>query len=111
MGLKTENYYIKKFDLYLPTAYAKLRTLVLNSDGTINATFSIQQSREHCVNYEAIDSVKITTKKPWDRVTPLEQVAYNAVKTETYTVKDEITDIETEKTDYNALFGWQDDYV
>lgn len=98
MGLKTTNYHIKKFDLTLPTAYAKLRTLVLNSNDTVSATFSIQQSRAHCENYEPIDIVKVDTKTVWDRNIPLEK--YNE-KGEPY----------TEVVGYGPLYGWQDDIV
>jgi hypothetical protein len=110
MGLKTTNY-ITKTGVPLPTAYAKIRTLVLNSNGSVRATFGIQQSREHFDNYEPIETVSVETVNPWDRKTPLEKVAYEAVKSETYTAKDDFTGIETERTNYNALFGWQDDIV
>lgn len=112
MGLKTTNFHIKKFDLTLPTAYAKLRTLVLNSNDTVSATFSIQQSRAHCDNYEPIDIVKVDTKTVWDRNIPLEKFAYETAKTETRTV--EVYDENgkpTTKTEYGTLYGWQDDIV
>jgi hypothetical protein len=54
--------------------------------------------------------VSVQTKNVWDRKTPLEKVAYEAVKQETYTTKDELN-METQKTDFNALFGWKDDFV
>jgi hypothetical protein len=111
MGLKTTNYYIKKFDLTLPTAYAKLRTLVLNSDGRVSAKFSIQQTRAHCNEFQPIDTVEYTTKNAWDRNVPLEKFAYEAIKMETYVEKDEFTGIDTQKTDHNPLFGWTDDIV
>lgn len=109
MGLKTTNY-VTKTGVPLPTAYAKIRTLVLNSNGSVRATFGIQQSREHFDKYEPIETVSVETVNPWDRKTPLEKVAYEAVKQETYAVigpdgKEEL------KTDENALYGWQDDIV
>jgi hypothetical protein len=110
MGLKTTNY-MTKTGVLLPTAYAKIRTLVLDSDGRVRATFGIQQSRDLFATYEPIETVSVHTKNVWDRKTPLEKVAYGAVKQETYTEKDEYTLIEKEKTDYNVLFGWEDDYV
>ena len=110
MGLKTTNY-ITKTGVPLPTAYAKIRTLVLNSNGSVRATFGIQQSREHFDNYEPIETVSVETVNPWDRKTPLEKVAYEAVKEESYTEKDDYIGAELYKTDYNALFGWQDDIL
>ena len=100
MGLKTDNFYVKKFDLTLPTAYAKLRTLVLNSNGTVSATFSIQQSRAHCEQYEPIEIVKVNTKAVWDRITPLEKFAYESAKNEK-----EVPD------GMSSIFGWEDDFV
>lgn len=111
MGLKTTNYVSKSTGITLPTAYAKIRTLVLDSDGRIRATFGIQQSREHFETYEPIDVVSVHTKNKWDRKTPLEKVAYEAVKQETYKEKDTYNGVEVEKTDYNALFGWENNIV
>ncbi len=113
MGLKTTNFYIKRFDLALPTAYAKLRTLVLNSDGTVNSTFSIQQSRLHCEKYDAIDVVKVTSKTVWDRTIPLEKFAYDTAKTEIITqeVTNEETGEPTTAVELGTLYGWQDDIV
>lgn len=110
MGLKTTNY-VTKTGVPLPTAYAKIRTLVLDSDGRVRATFGIQQSRDLFATYEPIETVSVHTKNAWDRKTPLEKVAYEAVKSETYTAKDDFTGIEIEGTNYNALFGWQDDIL
>ena len=110
MGLKTTNY-MTKTGLTLPTAYAKIRTLVLDSDGRVRATFGIQQNRDLFATYEPIETVSVHTVNVWDRKTPLEKVAYEAVKSETYTTKDDFTGIETTKTDHNALFGWTDDIV
>lgn len=110
MGLKTTNY-MTKTGVLLPTAYAKIRTLVLDSDGRVRATFGIQQSRDLFATYEPIETVSVHTKNVWDRKTPLEKVAYGAVKQETYTEKDEYTLVEKEKTDYNVLFGWKDDIL
>jgi polynucleotide 5'-kinase involved in rRNA processing len=111
MGLKTTNYLVKKSGITLPTAYAKIRTLVLDSDGRIRATFGIQQSREYCDKYDPIEVVSVHTKNKWDRKTPLEKVAYEAVKQETYKERDAYNGGEVEKTDYNALFGWENNIV
>ena len=110
MGLKTTNYKVKKFGMTLPTAYAKVRTLVLESNGTVRATFGIQQSREHFDSYEPIEIVSVQTVNVWDRKTPLEKVAYEAVKQETYKTINELGE-EVEKTDFNALYGWNNDIV
>lgn len=110
MGLKTTNYLVKKSGITLPTAYAKIRTLVLDSDGRIRATFGIQQSREYCDKYDPIEVVSVHTKNKWDRKTPLEKVAYEAVKKEVYIEKSR-DGVDETKTDYNALYGWTDDIV
>ncbi len=112
MGLITENFHIKKFDLTLPTAYAKLRTLVLNSNGTVNATFSIQQSRAHCENYEPIDVVKVESKEIWDRTIHLEEFAYLMAKNEILQKeeRDDNDEILVEAK-YGTLYGWKDDIV
>jgi hypothetical protein len=110
MGLKTENY-MTKTGVLLPNAYAKIRTLVLNSDGTVFATFGIQQSRDLFLTYEPIETVSVHTHNVWDRKKPLEKVAYEAVKKEDYIVRDELTQTSVQKTDYNALFGWKDDII
>lgn len=113
MGLKTTNFHIKKFDLTLPTAYAKLRTLVLNSNGSVSATFSIQQSRAHCEKYEPIDIVKVDTKEAWNRNIPLEQFAYESARTQVTekTVYNESRNTQEEVTEYGTLYGWQNDIV
>lgn len=111
MGLKTTNYFVKNLGISLPNAYAKIRTLVLENDGTVRATFGIQQSRELLDSYSPIEIVSVQTKNVWDRKTPLEKVAYEAVKQETYKSKDEYSEIEIEKTDFNALFGWDNDIL
>lgn len=51
---------------------------------------------------------ELAQKNVWNRKTPLEKVAYEAVRSETYMAKDDFTSIETERTNYNALFGWED---
>jgi hypothetical protein len=109
MGLKTTNY-MTKTGVLLPTAYAKIRTLVLDSEGRIRATCGIQQSREYCDKYDPIEVVSVHTKNKWDRKTPLEKVAYEAVKLETYT-EETFDGKEEVKTDFNALFGWADDII
>ena len=113
MGLKIKNCYIQKYDLTLPNAYAKLRTLVLNSNGTVNATFSIQQSREHCEKYQPIDVVRLDTENVWDRTIPLEKFAYEAAKTETnkITKYDPETHASVTVEEYGPLYGWEDDIV
>lgn len=111
MGLKTTNCYIQKFDLHLPNAYAKLRTLVLNSNGTVSATFSIQQSRHHCENYQPIDVVTVNTENGWDRIIPLERFAYEASKKETVKRYDPETEKYIEEVVPGPFNDWQDDYV
>lgn len=113
MGLKTTNFHIKKYDLTLPTAYAKLRTLVLNSNGSVSATFAIQQSREHCGKYDPIDIVKVDTTAVWDRNVPLEKFAYDSAKTQVHKkdIYNESTRTTEEVTEYGVLYGWQNDIV
>lgn len=114
MGLKTTNFTIKRTGQFLPTAYAKLRTLAFNSDDTVTATFGIHESRAK-MEVEKLDPyeiVKINCGK-WDRKkNHLDEFVYETARTETNeeTMYNEKGEPYTE-TEYGTLYGWQDDIV
>jgi hypothetical protein len=112
MGLKTKNYTVKKTGLTLPTAYAKLRTFVLNADDTIRATFGIHTSRENLDSYEPVDVVTVQGGK-WDRTTSLQEAAYDMAKNEKRITQswDEEKKEPVETVEYGPLYGWDNDIV
>lgn len=107
MGLYNYNYKSKSMGITLPEAYAKLHTLVLNSDGRVDAVFSIHQSREDVSKYTAIDKVKVSFK--WDRKSDLAKAAYEAAKVQMVDVYNE--DVFEAVKEKGVLFGWLDDIV
>lgn len=56
MGLKTNNYHVDDINVTLPEAYAQITHISVNFDGTANAMFAIQQSRDMISANEAIDT-------------------------------------------------------
>lgn len=106
MGLKTTNYVSKSTGLTLPTAYAKIKDLVLNGNNG-RAIFAIQSTREAVENYQAIDKVEV--RFVWDRKSDIAKTAYEAAKTQTI----EKHNYETGETvtENGVLFGWQNDIV
>jgi hypothetical protein len=107
MGLIKQNYVSKETGIPLPTAYAKLRTLVLNSDGTVRAVFAINQTRSATDIYAPLDRVEVSFM--WDRKTDLAKMAYEKAKTQKLTKYDEETHKEVEVE--GVLFGWENDIV
>jgi hypothetical protein len=107
MGLYNYNYESKSMGITLPKAYAKLHTLVLNSNGRVEATFSIHKTREDVEKYMAIDKVKVYFE--WDRKSDLAKAAYEAAKVQMVDVyKEDVFEPVKEK---GVLFGWYDDIV
>ena len=110
MGLKTTNYVSKSTGITLPTAYAKIKDLVLN-DNMGRAVFAIQASREAVDAFKPIDKVEIYFT--WDRKTDLAEMAYTAAKTQVKTIDkydEEAHQMTTEEIP-GILFGWEDDKV
>lgn len=104
MGLITTNYTTKKTNVLLPEAYAILRTLVVEKDGSARAVFAIQNNRESATINEPLEKVEVHFN--WDRKADLAATAYEAAKTQ----KREI-EIDGEITvEYGSLYGWGNDY-
>ena len=112
MGLKTKNYTIKKTGITLPTAYAKLRTFVLNSDDTIRATFGIHTTRDKLSAYAPVEIVEVNVGK-WDRKKTLQEAAYDAAKSEKHITHEWNAEKKSDEevVTYGALYGWEDDKV
>ena len=115
MGLKTTNYTIKRTGQFLPTAYAKLRTLAFNSDDTVRATFGIHETREK-MEVDKLDPYEIVSVEcgKWDRKEMhLDEFVYKTAKTKirkTYNW-DEEKKAHVETVEYGPLYGWDNDIV
>ena len=110
MGLKTTNYVSKSTGITLPTAYAKIKDLVLNGNNG-RAIFAIQSTREAMDNFAPIDKVEVHFT--WDRKGDIAKVAYETAKAETRVI--EKYNAETGETyteiEYGTLYDWKDDIV
>ena len=111
MGLKTINYKSKTMGVEIPQAYAILRTLVIESDSSIHATFVIQIDRAATKIYQPIDKVQVITS--WDRKSNPVEMAYEAAKTQTMSEMkyDEETGEMYSEEKFGVLYGWEDDIV
>lgn len=111
MGLKTNGYVSKSTGIYLPNAYAVLRSLVVEADSNARAVFTIQTDRENAYKYKAIDTVEVRFK--WDRKTDPAKMAYESAKTQTIDIEE--WNPKTESYDkgvrYGTLYGWENDIV
>lgn len=117
MGLKTENYVSKSTGLVLPTAYAKIRTCMLDEDDNLHVTFGIHTSRENLENekLKPIETIELNSRLigyKVNRNNPWQEEAYNMAKTEARkgVRVDEKRKLVPEMK-YGALYGWQDDIV
>ena len=108
MGLKTTNYTTKKTGIFMPTAYAKLRTFVLEKDNSFRATFSIQENRDKLDVFEPVEIVSVSGKIT-DRSVPLQRIAYEVAKQYKKFVFNE--EAQKNEIEYGELYEWQDDYV
>ena len=112
MGLITTNYVTKKTGMPMATAYAKLRTLVMEANDTFRATFAIQSSREKLDSYDPVEIVSVSGKIT-DRSIPLQKIAYETAKTQREKVvkyDEQGKVIGTEIKD-GPLYGWDNDIV
>ncbi len=109
MGLKTTNYVSKSTGITLPTAYAKIKDLVLNGNKG-RAIFAIQANRENIDKFAPVDKVEVNFT--WDRKSDIAKTAYETAKAETRTVEkyNEKGEPYTE-VEYGTLYGWQDDII
>lgn len=109
MGLKTENYKTKN-GIPLPTAYAKIKDLVLNGNKG-RAIFAIHATRDDLNVYAPAETVEV--RFTWDRKTNPAEMAYEAAKKETRTYEkyDEETHTAISVTEHGTLYGWKNDIV
>ena len=110
MGLRATNYVSKSMGITLPTAYAKIKDLVLNGNNC-RAIFAIQSTREAMDKFAPIDKVEVHFT--WDRKQDLAKSAYEAAKVEVREVEkyNEETHEAVTETVYGTLYGWEDDIV
>ena len=107
MGLIKIGYQSKSTGVYMPTAYAKLKNLVLESNDNVRAVFVVQSNRENANLYKPMDEVTIYFK--WDRKADLAKMAYEKAKTQTVKAyNDETNTVEEEQ---GLLYGWDNDIV
>lgn len=108
MGLISKNNYVSKATgVALTTAYAKLRTLVLESDGRVRAVFAVHQSRSATTDFTPLDKVEV--QFTWDRKSDLAKMAYESAQKQMVTRYDATTGKEVEEE--GVLYGWYDDIV
>jgi hypothetical protein len=110
MGLKTTNYVSKSTGIYMPVAFALLKTLIVEADNRARAIFAVQTDRESANTYKAIDKVEVHFT--WDRKTDPAKMAYEAAKTEVH--DEEVYDANGNRTitrTEGVLYGWEDDMV
>ena len=106
MGLKKENYEVKKLGVVLPAAYAVVDSLTVYGN-TIHATIAVQTSREKAFTHGAFETVEVEIHNA-DRTQNPYKVVYDYVKgVDTY---------KSPQHDYpvikpRAFHGWEDDIV
>ena len=112
MGLYKENYESKKLGITLPKAYAYITDFKLKESGGKTygrAIFSIQTSREACVEKEPIEEV-ILESVELDRNKNVLAQAYEKMKEgSTYEVEDPITHEKQVVSSGMPFYGWSDD--
>lgn len=104
MGLKTTNYTTKSTNVFLDKAYALLRNLIIEKDGSARAIFAIQASRENAIENEPLEKVEVHFQ--WDRKTDLAATAYDAAKTQKSIYNIDGEDV----VEYGSLYNWENDY-
>ena len=107
MALKTNNYVSKSTGIMLPTAYALLKNLIIESNNQVRAIFVVQTSRENASIYNAIDKVELYFE--WDRKANPVEVAYEKAKTQVIEKEDYVTG--NKVTEHGILYGWEDDIM
>ena len=112
MGLKTKNYYVQDKGLFLPEAYAMIKSISTNGKLGV-ARFIIQSSRE---NAKAVLENKMSAIEDFtvsfvvDRTKNDREVAYNKAKSITEIKKKNAKTGEEEVAYVNGkLLGWEDD--
>ena len=59
MGLKTTNYEVKKFNITIPEAYARLTNISIDVNGEAFGVFDIHQTRESLANSSPLESIQV----------------------------------------------------
>lgn len=90
MGLKTNNYIIKDFDIIIPNAYARLADVSVNLSGETFGLFEIHQTREDT-----------------DNKTPIEIKTLNCIIDKDLPVHKQVY----EKAKETLFINWEDDIV
>lgn len=106
MGLKKDNYEVKKLGVVLPTAYAVLDSLSVYGD-TIHATIAVQTSRERAFTHDAFETVDVEIHGV-DRTRNPYEVVYEYIKGE------EVYFDHKNQREFRIprkFFGWEDDIV
>ena len=106
MGLKKDNYEVKKLGAFLPTAYAVIKTLSVYED-TIHATVAVQTSRAKAFSHDAYESVDVEIHNVDRKRNPYE-VVYEHVKGEDVFFDQRL---QKEIRIPRAFHGWEDDIV
>ena len=78
MGFKRANYEVKDLGITLPTAYAQIKYLSVNIDGTADAMFEIQQSRDMITVNRELDMKHFSCAV--DKTKPIYEQVYRAAK-------------------------------
>ena len=110
MGLKTTNYVSKTTGVHLPTAYARIKDLVLNGNHG-RAIFAIQANREALDEFAPVDKVEVYFT--WDRKKDIAKAAYEAAKNQMETVQktNKATGETFTEIEYGTLYGWENDII
>ena len=82
MGFKRENYEIKGTGITIPEAYAQIQYLAIDFDGSANAMFAIQQSREKVATNDALETKPFSCKIDKDK--PVYEQVYRAAKKDVF---------------------------
>lgn len=110
MGLTTNNYVSKSTGIVLPVAYAVLKTVAMNENNKVRATFFIQANRENAQKYKPLDVVEVYFE--WDRKKSLAEMAYEQAKKDYKVITKYKEDGEpVEVFEYGTLYGWTNNIV
>ena len=78
MGFKKYDYMIKDLGVVVPSAYAKLTDIFVDTNGNANGTMVIQRNRESIDSLQPFDIVEISCKI--DKNLPIYEQLYNKAK-------------------------------
>ena len=82
MGFKRNDYEVKGTGITIPEAYAQIQYLTVDFDGSTNAMFAIQQSREKVATNEALEIKSFSCKINKDK--PVYEQVYRAAKEDVF---------------------------